>query len=600
MGKRIYEAVANLPEELITPEIAAAAIEEGNIQLLDCLPHKYLTGEVVVSVIEKNSSSYSYYGFKLSSLPEDIRTKEVCEFAVQKDASNILSVPDALRSASMLEKMLGRTKQNLKYLHLFAPEVWSVELAIAGVKDIYSETRTNYGPRGGYHGTSTKTDIKPVQIFLSYVPNGIKAREFYTNLATTNLNQEDVVFITPQKYKAKAYYLNVAAKEFKLVPKQFYDYDIFMAAIEKRKISFREPSSYSYYGKPTTDQIAEKEWHQQLMKAIADVMDEAMADKIIEVMPDVFLKLPAQFQTSSRLISSIEKGDRNVVVIDSSTHSRLLTKAVCKAYIKKNSDIPKLPNSIWTSDFVEYCMQYGTCFKWFEQLPKELQTREMVHEALMYCTSNIKHIRIELISLEQAFKIYREEKYYREHIPAMLIKDFENETGLNSDFVGGELSYAKFREKREMNTYCKIGNSYLSISKGGYNSPVVITMTRRTPQSFRPIVIFSKSIDTFHATWLEKMIADYDSSFVKPTVSKTLKPYQVNGYFALKKVGAEYGTDIYANSLLGEQISFAALIDGEVVRNESLDKLKEELKEFHTESIDFGTLVLPVELQAAI
>ena len=64
MGKRIYEAVANLPEELITPEIAAAAIEEGNIQLLDCLPHKYLTGEVVVSVIEKNSNSYSYYGFK--------------------------------------------------------------------------------------------------------------------------------------------------------------------------------------------------------------------------------------------------------------------------------------------------------------------------------------------------------------------------------------------------------------------------------------------------------------------------------------------------------------------------------------------------------
>ena len=74
MGKRIYEAVANLPEELITPEIAAAAIEEGNIQLLDCLPHKYLTGEVVVSVIEKNSNSYSYYGFKLSSLPEEIST----------------------------------------------------------------------------------------------------------------------------------------------------------------------------------------------------------------------------------------------------------------------------------------------------------------------------------------------------------------------------------------------------------------------------------------------------------------------------------------------------------------------------------------------
>lgn len=600
MGKRIYEAVANLPEELITPEIAAAAIEEGNIQLLDCLPHKYLTGEVVVSVIEKNSNSYSYYGFKLSSLPEEIRTKEVCEFAVQKDISNIINVPVEFRSKTMLKAMLSRTKQNLKYLHLFAPEVWSVELAIEGVKSIYSETVSNYGRRGGYHSSSTKTDIKPVQIFLSYVPIKIKAKEFFSKLTTTNLKQEDVVFITPDKYKAKTYYLNVAAKDFSLVPKQFYDYDVFMAAIENQKISFHEPSSYSYNGIQTAEQKAEKEKHQELMAAIFTVIDDAMADKIIEVVPYAFKKLPDIFQTPQRLIAAISKPNSEVVVIDSDTFSHLLTKEVCEAYIKKNSNLPVLPHTIWTPDFVEYCMKYGTNFRWFKQLPKELQTREIVHNVLEYSAQYVEYVRIELISLKKAYEIYRNHNYCRQYIPAMLIKDFEDETGLNSDFVGGELSYTKFREQRKMNTYCKVGNSFLSISDGGYRASAVITMTRRTPQSFRPVVIFSKSIDTFHTTWLEKMIADYDASFVKPTVSKALKPYQINGYFAIKKVGFEYGIDIYANVLLGEQISFAALIGREVVRNESLDKLKEELKEFHTESIDFGTLVLPTGLQVAI
>ena len=33
MGKEIYKAVQNLPEELITPEIATAAIAEGRLEL---------------------------------------------------------------------------------------------------------------------------------------------------------------------------------------------------------------------------------------------------------------------------------------------------------------------------------------------------------------------------------------------------------------------------------------------------------------------------------------------------------------------------------------------------------------------------------------
>ena len=352
MGKRIYEAVANLPEELITPEIAAAAIEEGNIQLLDCLPHKYLTGEVVVSVIEKNSNSYSYYGFKLSSLPEEIRTKEVCEFAVGKDESNILSVPDELRSGTMLLKLLNRSKQNIKYLHLFPAEVWTEELALFGVKNIYSETVSNYGRRGGYHGSSTNTDVKRVQIFLSYVPNTIKTKQFYLNLSRLNMNLDDIDILIPDRYKKTAYYMNLAIKDFNRVPRNFYNYGMFMVAIENKKISFDEP--YFYGSTSAIQRKVETENHKQLMDAIFAVMDDAMADKVIEARPDDFKKLPKKFQTPERLISSIEKDGREVVLIGRDTQPGLFTIEVCQAYIRKNCKIPKLPETIWTDDFVKY------------------------------------------------------------------------------------------------------------------------------------------------------------------------------------------------------------------------------------------------------
>lgn len=100
----IYKAIANLPEELVTPEIAAAGIEEGDIKLLDHLPHKYLTGEIILGIIKKNEKSYSWQSFELSSIPVGLRTQEVSDFAVNKDLSNFPDVPAEHRSQLMLKK----------------------------------------------------------------------------------------------------------------------------------------------------------------------------------------------------------------------------------------------------------------------------------------------------------------------------------------------------------------------------------------------------------------------------------------------------------------------------------------------------------------
>lgn len=593
MEKEIYKAVANLPEALITPEIAAAAIEEGKIELLDYLPHRYLTGEVVVSIIEKNADSYCFRSFKLSSLPENIRTKEVCEFAVKKEDSNILHVPVLLRSEAMLKELLGSTKRNIKYLHLFPAKAWTTELALKGTKSIYSETTSNYGPRRGYHGTTTRTDIKQVQIFLSYVPNSLKNREFYHGLFSLNMKREDIGILTPDRYKAKAYYLKVAASEFELVPKHFYDYDIFMVAIENKKISFDAPYRYSYDSKSQREHREKTERYTELMAAIFAVMDDTMADKVVEASPHDFKKLPEQFQTPERLISAIERCDRNVIMIDHETRPELFTVEVCKAYIRKNCNIPKFPESIWSSDFVEYCNLHGTALEWFEHIPKHLQTKEMVAAVINQTPWDVRYARMELISPEQAIELYRSDRDYKQYIPKHYLQDFMDETGLDEQFFGGEVSFQTLRELRKKHTYCRLGTSYIAIhTDDSYSNPNIITVTRRTPCSFRPEVVFRQEVGTFHTTWLEKLIADYDPSFVKPTCNKALKPYQENGYFALTKVATEYGADIYANSLLGEQIYFTTMIEGEVVRCGSLAKVKEELKEFYTESVDFGTPVL--------
>ena len=191
MEKEIYTAVANLPEHLVTPEIAQAAIEEGNLKLLDCLPHRYLTEEAVMSIINRNEKSYCWDSFRLSNIPEPLRSEQLCEFAVKKDTDNILHVPENLRSLAMLEKMLERKDAGLKYLHLFRPSLWSAELVRKGISSVYTRTYDSYRS-GRYGGSQTAYDIKRVQILLSFVPIAILNRQFYLDLFSVGLKAEDM------------------------------------------------------------------------------------------------------------------------------------------------------------------------------------------------------------------------------------------------------------------------------------------------------------------------------------------------------------------------------------------------------------------------
>lgn len=581
----IYKALEYLPEELITQEIATAVIEEGHISVLDNLPHKYLTGTAVLSIIEKNKESCSWVSFELSSLPDKLRSKEVCEFAVKKSDKNIVDVPTQHLSSVMLDKLLDSVEENLKYLHMFPQSLWSVELALKGVKRIYSYSTSHYGRRGAYRSSSTTYDIKRVMIFMTYVPEHIKNEEFYRGLSDAKIKASDIDVIMPKQYKQGNYYVEIARESFHLVPEENYCYEILFAALQSRQISIAPPDGYK---RPNITQTEEHRKYESLFRRIEKVMDDDMANMIVEGNTILFKRLPVKFQTAERLMFAIRKGDSCTRdLFNMETHAHLLTVDVCKAYISNNyCYLPKFPHSIWTPDFVEHCVKYGTSFCWLEQMPKELQTQEMVSKALSRSRYQIQNVRPELISLETAQNLYRENDIAYKDIPKHFLNDFEQETGLSSEkYFGKEVSFAEFREKRDNNTYCRLGECYIAIeselkySYSNYYHIHTVKMTRRSASSFIPEVVFESDVSTFHSTWLEKMIAEYDPTFVKPTVKKSLKKLYVNSYYSLSMVSEFNDTAIYANILLDEKVYYSALIGEQTEFRPTIDGIKEAISE---------------------
>lgn len=219
----IYKAIEYLPDELITNEIAEAAIEEGKAELFNTLPKRFLTSDVILSIIQKGNENHSWDSFDLSNIPLELRCDKVCEYAIAKDDDNIIHTPLELLSSTMLSKLLKSTEKNLKYLHLFGEEQWRTEHLIRGVANIYSKTYSSSGYSRGYYGNRTVNDIKPVLIFLSYAPSKVKDKKFYTGLFNTSIAINDINKLTPKRYKGKEYWVNVAKHDFDIIPEQYYN-----------------------------------------------------------------------------------------------------------------------------------------------------------------------------------------------------------------------------------------------------------------------------------------------------------------------------------------------------------------------------------------
>lgn len=568
MTSHIYEAIKILPGHLLTQAIVDAAVEEGRIELLDCLPKQFMTSAIVHSIVEKNADSYG--NFSLESIPQEYRTREVCECAVAKDVRNIGHVPVSLRSNAMLRHLAGYAlSSNLHLLPLIPAGCWDSEAAYKGVATL-SKGESSYN-RGRYH-SSSYVDYKSIQLFLSYVPKKIKNGRFYRSLfGISSLSVKDLEFLIPDHHKQGDYYLLVARKDFSYVPAGKYGYAVFMEAMGKQ-------------GRTT---FWELQRDKEICAKLYEVMDDAMAGHIISRWPKVFSDLPDQFRTENRLLLAIETNNDHTYggFIDTDKDTGLLTYKVCKALVKKDRGYGKIPARVWTQDFVDFCVRECPSHSWFGQMPKQFQTQDIVNAAIDTSIYKIEHADSRFITEEIAMKAYRQldrnelKDTFHKYVPSAYLNDFVQTTGLPEEFFGGEAgSYGDFREKRENYSYCRMGHVYIGyfIERINYSlSYHRIIMTRRSPESIRPGTVFNRIAGTFHKTWLEKMIADYDPAFDKPVLQKGLKKYQLNPYFDVRTYMEIDGCKTYMNLLFGAGVSYAAGVGGEVCHRKSLEELKE-------------------------
>jgi len=566
MTKNICTAVANLPQHLITSAIAHEALKTGDVSVLDHLPAEYLTAPNVLALV--GQSKYSWSGFSLDSIPQSAQTYDVCFEAVKMKTKNFSHVPTHIVDEKIVALVIKDITSHIYLLPKIPQLIWDKEMLYSGL------TRLNSSGRGYGRSGHSCEEIKLMQIFLAHAPKSLLNRVFYVGLFSTSLPTDIITKLIPQRYKQGDYYIKVAEKDLSKVPVERYTKKLFLIALHNRTVS-----TYDLFHK---EQIKDK---------FLSLLDDILADTVVQKSPTSFKLLPKEFRTVTRLKLAIESlteelryNDRDIIGPDD---INLLTPSICKACAKKDKYYPKFSANVWTPDFVTYCSKHGKSMNWFEQMPMELQTKDTAEAYFEEYSYHAKYIRPDLISEQMAIKLHRDSingNSYRsgsdrkhEAIPAHYFSNFTNMTGLPDNFFGGETTLNGLRENRKNYSYCKVGDHYLGIYKRSdyNNAPMFIFMTRRTPGYIQPVKVFDKCIQTYHTTWLEKMIADFDLQFEKPIVTKELKLYQINLYYNIMHVEKHKGYDIYVNRLLGGVAGYTASTDGNIIHKNTIDEIKE-------------------------
>ena len=538
----IVTAISQLPENLITPEIVQAAAKEHNPMLLHYLPAKYISQEIINLIFEVEQSSM-WKKWDLSYIPEGYRTYDICLQAVRNNTNNFNHVPIEHRHGEILGEILEQ-KNILNLLPLIPISSWTKQHAITLTKYIWLHRNGSV-----YYSVNWLATLREIQIGLSFVPSAIRDFSFYLHLLKQGTILASITDkITPSKFKNHRYYLTLAEKDIKLVPQDKFDYEMFRAVL--------------FSNKNQTDLLMN---NKVLCQKLFDCLDNTLADAIVRTSPECFRRLPKPLRTTKRLQMAIENDSdhcHNSYILNEDKDKRLLTKEVCKTYIRHANRYPKFPTRIWTREFVDYCMKYGKSLVWIKQVPRNLITWEISSRVFENNGSYIEQLPLFYITPERAKKYFRNNPQSKFQLPEHYFKDFSEYTGLPWKFFGGEVSLLQLRHLRENYTYCKIGTTYIGFYQKNSDSPYKIIMTRAANRYVPAELVFEKEVSSFHKTWLEKLVSDNDPLFVKPHVDNSLADVQAVSYYGVKRLKNIYGTEIFYNTFMGQPIGYCARKEG--------------------------------------
>lgn len=532
MYKSIKVALEYLPEEFVTQEMVNEAVKCKDVEVLSYIPQRFLNTQLIEQVIANCDNCW--HSFKLKHIPEECRTESVCAYAVKKSWRNIYAVPTHIMTREMALKVVQNCAGDLDILSAIPAHIWDNELAIEAMVSLI----------GNVHRIGDYTNaIMRVEIVLGYLPSSLKTQELFT--AMLQHEALDVLCVdraTPTKFKNKLYYQYLAKRDLSMVPHKYISYEVLYAAV------FSEHNN--------------KVHNEYVMGHYLHLLNDRLADQLVRRYAYVFKTLPDKFRTAKRLVLAIDSSTRDsytLINTEDSKDSRLLTVEVCKAFVRRGGSCPTFPQKVWTRKFVEYCEENCKSYQWFEQMPTEFQTPKNTQAAFDYNSYNIRYFLKRFITPAMAKSVYRE-NYYNCWVPKHFISEFVKQTGLSEKFYGGERSLLTLKNNHEDYTYCKIGNTYIGFYYTDKYNPNTarLIMTRAESRYCKPSRVFECSVNTFHRTWLEKIVAENDPLFEKPKVDKSLRAVQALGYYGVEKIKDIKRTEIFRNTFHGETIGYCA------------------------------------------
>ena len=425
---KLCDAIKNLPSRFLSEELVMEAAKEHEPKLLGYLPEEFITPEVVEEVFGGGLNAY-YWNCDLSRVPVECRTRDVCMKALRCSSENMFHVPSYLIDDQIVEVVLQSSKK-LQYFHLLPSHLWTKGFIYRAMKSLGANHSNS-----SYSSGNVKSDvIRRCRVLLSLAPDSIKTGSFYLGLFEEKMASAVISALTPVKYQNKQYRRLMAHYDINCVPVKELTYELVVIALGKGA----GVSSHGLF-KPT-----ERREH------IFEMMDNRLADTIVAAYPTFFNELPEQFQSSTRLQLAVKSAgeDEENRYYHLRHCEELLTPNVVREFVKQGIEC-KIPATFWDEEFSWFCAQHTRSFFWFEQMPRELQTKEMVSAAIRRCHSNLRYASKDKITENVACEVvrgvvnapsYSSTRENMEYLPEKYFAKFTKKTGLPEKFMGAILA----------------------------------------------------------------------------------------------------------------------------------------------------------------
>ena len=150
-----------MPDKFITMEMVELAAAEHRPELVNYLPEKYITSEILDSIFK--TDDYGWRSWQLSKIPEEKRNRQICLRAIKAEKSNFPDIPEKYRNSDILESLFAH-RNFMYYLHPHGTTEQSV-MQYTPFTVTYSKTEVTGTVQRGMNSSSY---MKQASCFLSF------------------------------------------------------------------------------------------------------------------------------------------------------------------------------------------------------------------------------------------------------------------------------------------------------------------------------------------------------------------------------------------------------------------------------------------------